>query len=108
MIQKVTRFSLRYTNFFSENILLKSNLNLLLSGAQLNSLNSVLMIEIPDADFLNKLSIATNAFKQTDEGPLKGSTIDIDCINEREIPNFFEEQDRLLNDCHISEKKVIL
>lgn len=106
VVSKVTRFALRYVNFFSENILLKSNLSILLNTDQLNALNSTMRFEIPDGDFLNILSISNHAIKQDAEGIVKGSTIDIDTAIEREMPDFFTKRNKLLNDCHDTEKRL--
>ncbi len=106
VVSKVTRFALRYVNFFNENILTKSNLLILLNNEQLNSRNSSMRFEIPDGDFLNILAISNNAIKQDASGVQKGSTIDIDTVIEKEIPNFFRERDKLLGDGHMTEKRL--
>lgn len=106
VVSKVTRLALRYVNFFEENILLKSNLSIKLNDEQLNNRNSEMKFEIPDNDYLRILSISNQAIKKDKEKVLKGSIIDIDTYIQRELPNFFADRKKILEDCHISEKKL--
>lgn len=103
---KITRFALRYVNFFDENILSKSNLAIKLNNEQLNGYNTTMRFELPDGDFLNVLSISNHAIKQEGTEIVKGSTIDIDTKIESELPNFFTNRAKLLDDCHNTEKKL--
>lgn len=106
VVSKITRFALRYVNFFDENILTKSNLVIKLNNELLNRFNATMRLEIPDGDFLNVLSISNNVIKQTGSEIVKGSTIDIDTKIENELPNFFANRAKLLDDCHNTEKKL--
>lgn len=106
VVSKITRFSLRYINFFSENILLKSNLAIQLNNSSLNYLNTSMRIEIPDENFLNILSVSNNAIKQSENEIIKGSIIDIDTVMQVDLPNFFTDRTDLLESCHKVEKKL--
>lgn len=106
VVSKITRFALRYVNFFDENILSKSNLVIKLNNEQLNGYNTTMRFEIPDGDFLNVLAISNHAIKQEGSEIVKGSTIDIDTKIESELPNFFANRKKLLGDCHNTEKKL--
>ncbi len=106
VVSRVTRFALRYINFFDENILSKSNLAIKLNNEQLNGLNTTMRLEIPDGDFLNILSISNHAIKQNGLEIVKGSTIDIDTTIENELPNFFINRSDIIDACHDAEKKL--
>lgn len=105
-VSKVIRFALRYINFFAENVLLKSNLQIQLNGKTLNSINSTLRFEIPNGDFLNILTVSNHANKSEPNGVVKGSTIDIDTILEQGSSDFFKRKLELLESCHDTEKKL--
>lgn len=100
VVSKITRVALRYVNFFEENILLKSNLTIKLNSDQLNDHKATMKFEIPNGDFLSILNISNQAIRQDKQNPAKGSTIDIDTFIQKEVPNFFNEKETILNDCH--------
>jgi len=106
VVSKINRMSLRYINFFEENILSKSNLSILLSGEALNTNAATMRFEIPDGKFLNVLSINTAVAKNSPKGLIAGSIIDIDTILNEGLGEFFNSQDKLLSDCHATEKRL--
>jgi len=106
VVSKVSRFALRYINYFDGNILTKSNLSIRLNDLTLNASKSQFRIEIPDGEFINTLMINSNALIQREGGIRVGSIIDIDTYVEKELPDFFNDRGQLLEDCHSTEKKL--
>jgi len=102
----VKRVSTRYINFFEENILIKTNFSILLEDTKLNPLNSNLRFEIPDGDFVNIVSVGNNVIRQLDNKIERGSVIDIDTYFDKELLNFFDDHESLINKSHDIEKKM--
>jgi uncharacterized protein (TIGR04255 family) len=108
VVDTVERFALRYINFFNFNIYDKSRLIVKLDDAEIHSNHMDFTTQIEDGDFLNIIKVANNAVQRKFNDPtqtVSGSIVDIDTIVNREIPDFFQIKDRLLEQTHDTEKK---
>lgn len=106
---KITRFALRYLNFIDGNVLTMSHLSIKLGERSFLPYNSQLRIEVPDGEFVSALSINNNLIIERAGKPetrKSGSIIDIDTYVDNELPNFFTDKDKLLENCHRTEKKL--
>ena len=106
VVSKINRMALRYLNFFDGNVLSKSNLSITLNDKLFNGFNSQFRIEIPDGEFIHGLSINNNVLIEDPTGLKSGSIIDIDTFIEKSLLDFFSSKDKLLEDCHDSEKRL--
>lgn len=106
VISSVSRFSLRYINFFDDNILSKSNLSILLGGKPLDSVNTVMRFELKDDNIINVLTMASSAQLKIESVVRKGATIDIDTVFNGPFDSFFYQRDEIMKKCHDAEKKL--
>jgi uncharacterized protein (TIGR04255 family) len=106
LIEKVTRFGIRYINFFDFNIYDKINLAILMNNESIRSKSTYIRTEIQDDKFVNILQITNNAKINIDNKEHKGSVIDIDTVMEEKYNDFFDRMKDFLEEGHRKEKKL--
>jgi len=104
--KKIVRFSLRYINYFNEDILKKTNLVIRMGKQPIEAARTLVRLDIKANDFNNVIQISNDAELRSKDKQLHGSVIDIDTYLE-DIPiNLFSDYKAMLSNCHLSEKKV--
>lgn len=107
VVKEVTRFALRYYNFFDSNVLKESQLTIKLGSKNLNEVNTVLSSEIENEGHISRLQTHTNTVVTTvDKKTLIGSVIDIDTSKSMQEADFFSKADQFLEECHNEEKRI--
>jgi uncharacterized protein (TIGR04255 family) len=107
IIKSVERLGIRYINFFKLDILNNINLEIVLNGKPLETLQTTLKTEIQEDNFINILQIANKAQVKIQNETMSGSVIDINTVSKDIIGGtFFGEMENLLEKGHNFEKKL--
>jgi uncharacterized protein (TIGR04255 family) len=107
VVKSISRFSLRYINFFEFNILPKTNLSIKINEDPLESTNTVMRFELQnDNNTLSILTMASHVQMKTELGEKNGSSIDIDTLINGPIGDFFSNGEEIMEKCHTIEKKL--
>jgi uncharacterized protein (TIGR04255 family) len=106
-IDKVTRFAIRYINFFTDLDVFKNiKLGITLDGKDFTS-NQMFFRTIVNRDrFHCLLQVGNDTQMQKDESVNSGSIIDIDTYWVNEDAEFFEQMGALLQEAHDVEKEL--
>lgn len=106
LIDTVSRFGLRYTNVFSEPILDKIKVEVVVNDEQIvNPETSMRTVFDEGEGFKTILQIAGEVdVTPTNKPPFTGSMVDVDVSMSQENIEFFEHMDALLEKAHETEK----
>lgn len=106
MIDKVTRFGIRYLDFFESDIFEKLKLRILLDEKQVIS-DSILFRVVFERDkFRSALQLSNDATMHDHEIIRKGSLLDLDTYLAASNDTFFEHMTAILSDAHLVEKEL--
>jgi len=107
IIGDIQRISLRYINFFENNIFNISNLKYFLRDDFLGQFGSMITVEIPSDGLMNAIRMGNNAEIKIDaDHILKGSILDIDTFRPGPIRPDFSELVNIVEQCHETEKHL--
>ena len=103
----ISRFGLRYINFFEDNIFDVSTLVVRLKDTNLGKYSSMVTAEIPEGEFRNVVRVGNNAKVKTNEAKqLSGSIVDIDTFLEGHFQATQQEIVKVLEKAHCVEKQL--
>lgn len=106
IIKHISRTSIRYLNFFENNIFEETNLNITLCEEQISYPSTVFRTEIPsDGKFIDILQITNGVHIKNSALNLNadGSLIDLCIVCDKVSINMLKE---VINDCHQEAKKL--
>ncbi|MEZ4840233.1 MAG: TIGR04255 family protein [Flavobacteriaceae bacterium] len=104
-IEFVSRFSLRYLNFFENDIFKNIDLEVKMMGSNYNSSNILFRTEFEEDEFIKVLQIANSVTLNSNNIKRNGSIIDISCVIKS--PNdFFNKSNSIIDKAHLLEKNL--
>lgn len=102
IIDSVVRISVRYINFFNDNIFNNIDLSICIGENDIAYKNTIIRTEIDHEVYRSSLQIANNA----NYNNKLGSIIDIDTYTESNLNLFFKNKKDLINGAHTKEKEL--
>lgn len=102
IVDSVTRFGIRYINFFNNDIFNDIDLKITIGKDDIAYNNTIIRTEIEQVPYSSTLQVANNA---NHNGRL-GSIIDIDTHTESNLVDFFKNKESLIAGAHAKEKEL--
>jgi uncharacterized protein (TIGR04255 family) len=106
IIDKVTRFGIRYVDFFNLDIAEKLKIHILLNEHEVVSESIVLRIVFDKGSFHSALQISNDVTLEEHQRKVKGSALDLDTYSEEKRNDFFLHLDPILTEAHTIEKEL--
>lgn len=106
IIDKVTRFAIRYTNFFDFNIFKEIKLNISMDNVEVDSDNIYFRTVLGKGKFSCTLQISNDAVLHREDGDHRGSLLDIDTSLASAEGETILQINSLLTEAHDVEKKL--
>ena len=106
IINKVTRYGIRYVDFFESDIFGGLKLQILLEGKEIESQNIILRVVLDKGKFQSTLQISNDASVEEGKKKKKGSLLDLDTYSNEQREEFFQQMDAILNESHDIEKEL--
>lgn len=107
VLDKVERVGLRYINIFDDNIFDKVDCEIKIIDDILTGQSTNLRTEILDENIIKVLQIGNSVTMMSDNNPVHGSIIDIDCLmNIDDTSDFFKSYHDIIEYAHNKEKEL--
>lgn len=106
IIARVTRFGLRYIDFFDLNIFEKIGVQVLVRNEDKAQQKLIARVEQPNGNYFTTLMVSNDATKDVPSGPRKGSVLDLDTFLPDGADDFFDRMTNILDDAHDIEKNL--
>jgi uncharacterized protein (TIGR04255 family) len=106
IVDKVTRFGMRYVDFFDLDLFENIKLHVLWDEQKVITKSMLLRLVFDKGRFRSTLQIANDATLKAKGKELKGSALDLDTYLEEEIKDFFPQVDSILDKAHQIEKEL--
>ena len=103
--KRILRAAVRYTNFFSDDVFSKINLNISLRGREFDREETFVRTIVREGRFRSILQVGNNVTLSQHGRVRKGSIIDVDTFTE-ETSDFLERPEKVLNEAHEVEKRL--
>ncbi|NOQ30355.1 MAG: TIGR04255 family protein [Helicobacteraceae bacterium] len=105
LIDRVTRFAIRYTDFFGSNIFENTEYKVSSKEEENLGLNEKIQFSrnFQESGFYHNIVISNNSAFKVNNKQLKGSIVDIDTYMES-VENFEDDYKKILNECHLLNK----
>ena len=107
IISNVISVSLRYINFFQDDIFKNTNVSIEIMGNKVEDGKSVMRFELPHNEYIQVFQIANNTEIEDQKQGVKkiGSVLDITII-QAYPQNFFEDSSKIIDKMHVEEKNI--
>lgn len=107
IINHVVSVSLRYINFFQDDIFKNTNVSIEIMGNKVEDGKSVMRFELPHGEYIQVYQIANNTEIEDQKKGVRrsGSLLDITIIQESP-QNFFEKSNEIIDKMHMEEKNI--
>lgn len=107
IISHVVSVSLRYINFFQDDIFKNTNVSIEIMGNKVEDGKSVMRFELPHGEYIQVYQIANNTEIEDQKKGVRmsGSLLDITIIQESP-QNFFEKSNEIIDKMHTEEKNI--
>lgn len=107
IISNVVSISLRYINFFKDDIFRNTNVLIEIMGNRVEKGKSVMRFELPHDEYIQVFQIANNTEIEDQKNGIKmtGSILDITII-QNNPQSFFEKSSTIIEKMHVEEKNI--